>query len=142
MVKWNPPTPEELAEIRDAEQAIARDIADQEARRRTVRLGLHANVTVDSDTNFYTGFTENLSEGGVFISTFSPPEVGEEVALRITVRGEAELVVKGEVKWHRTDEDGSPVGCGVSFRDLSAQQVQVLDSMLGMASRDPLLFEA
>ncbi len=142
MDKWNPPTPAELAEMREAEEAIERDQAQAAARRRSVRLGLHANVTVDSDTNFFTGFTENISEGGVFISTFSPPAQGEPVALRITVRGEAELVVKGEVRWIRTDDEGNPVGCGVLFCDLDDRQQRALDAMLVRAARAPLLFEA
>jgi uncharacterized protein (TIGR02266 family) len=140
--KWITPTQSEMAEMRAAERAVDNAVKAERARRQAVRLGLHANVTSDSDTNFFTGFTEDISEGGVFISTFSPPRRGEIVALRISVRGESELVVKGEVRWIRTDEDGSPVGCGVKFSSLDPRQKQILGVMLAQASREPLLFES
>lgn len=142
MSKWIRPTREELEEMRRADEAVARAQAELDDQRRSLRLGLHANVTAESETNFFTGFTENISEGGVFISTFSPPPIGEEIALRLTIRGESELIVQGCVRWHRCDEQGQPVGCGVQFIDLQPRQVAVLGAMLRQAAREPLLFEA
>ena len=141
MDKWTPPTAAELEEMRAAQHAVDAEAAAR-ARRKSVRLGLHANITSESDTNFFAGFAENISEGGVFISTYSPPPVGEVVALRISVLAEQELIVQGEVRWIRTDDEGMSVGCGVSFRALDDQQRAVLDIMLSSADRDPLLFEA
>ena len=142
MSKWIQPTAEEAEQMRVADAAAARARAQQEQRRTSIRLGLHANVTAESETNFFTGFTENISEGGVFISTFSPPPVGAEVALRITIRGSSELVVKGIVRWHRREGNGDFAGCGVQFTELNDRQGQVLQAMLEQASREPLLFEA
>jgi uncharacterized protein (TIGR02266 family) len=141
MDQWTPPTATELEEMRVAQQAVDAEAAAR-ARRKSVRLGLHANITTTSDTNFFAGFAENISEGGVFISTYSPPSVGEVVALRISVLGVQELIVQGEVRWIRTDDDGMSVGCGVRFCSLNDQQRAALDIMLSTADRDPLLFEA
>ena len=142
MNKWIPPTKGELEEMRAAEQAVEQDRKMEEERRRSARLGLHANVTAYSETNFFTGFTMDISDGGVFISTYSPPPVGDTVVLNITVAGEMELMVKGTVRWHRTDDSGSAIGCGVQFAALDPRQQQALTAMLKRAQREPLLFEA
>lgn len=142
MTKWTQPTAEEQEQMRNADAAVARARAEQDQRRTSIRLGLHANVTAESETNFFTGFTENISEGGVFISTFSPPPVGAEVALRITIRGSSQLVVKGIVRWHRREDSGDLAGCGVQFIELDGRQGQALQAMLEQAAREPLLFEA
>ena len=142
MNKWIPPTVGEIEEIRAAEEAMTEDRKREDERRRSTRLGLHANVTACSETNFFTGFTMDLSEGGVFIATYSPPPVGDRVALNITVAGEMELVVQGIVRWHRTEEGGGAIGCGVQFTSLDDRQQQALSAMLDRAQREPLLFEA
>ncbi len=143
MDKWIPPTEAEMAEMRSADAFIAAARERMEAEvREAPRLGLHANVTSDSETNFFTGFTENLSEGGVFIATFSPPPMGEIVALRLTVRGESEIVLQGEVRWIRTDADGTPMGCGVRFCAMDERTRLALTMMLQAAEREPLLFES
>ena len=141
MDQWTPPTQAELDEMRAAQRAVDVE-AEGRAQRKSMRLGLHANITSDSDTNFFAGFAENISEGGVFISTYSPPEIGKVVAIRISVLGEQELIVQGEVRWIRTDDESMAIGCGVAFRSLDERQREVLGIMLTTAERDPLLFEA
>ena len=42
--------------------------------RSSQRIKLEAKVTLRSQTNFFVGFSENISEGGIFISTESPPK--------------------------------------------------------------------
>ena len=73
MGKWVAPSPEERAEMQDAVEKERKAREEEEAnRRRAMRLALHANVTLRSETNFYSAMTENISEG-VFVATLSPP---------------------------------------------------------------------
>jgi uncharacterized protein (TIGR02266 family) len=139
MSKWVAPTPEEEAEMRAAVEAERLAKEEEEAnRRRSIRLALHANVTMKSETNFFAAMTENISDGGVFVATLSPPEIGEKVKLQISVEGEGGVVVNGVVRWLRTSEDGYS-GCGIQFVNLSSQAEQALSSLVGAIERDPLL---
>ena len=141
MEQWTPPTPEELAEIRRAEEIARRAREEAEAdKRRSVRLALHANVTARSETNFFTGFTENLSEGGVFVATLSPPPVGERVLLQISVDGGEPVACEGEVRWIRTDEEGNFTGCGIQFVNLDPDAAAAIARVYKRLSRDPLLY--
>lgn len=141
MTRWVRPSAEEAEEMRDAtekERAQAEKSAAE--RRGHERVCLEAEITGFSETNFFTGFTEDISEGGLFISTHCPPVVGcrIEIAVKL-VEGES-MVLAGEVAWHRgqgTDLDG----CGVRFVDLTDQQVENLKILLQSINREPLFFD-
>jgi uncharacterized protein (TIGR02266 family) len=100
---------------------------------------IHANVTAESQDNFFSGIAENISQGGVFVSSFSPPPVGETVRLKLSVDGAGELVISGRVRWLRTEEDGTEIGCGVQFEGMAAAQKDRLMSLVSTLRRTPLL---
>ena len=139
MSKWVAPSPEEEAEMRAAVEAEQRAKDEEEAnRRRSVRLALHANVTLRSETNFFSAMTENISDGGIFVSTLSPPEIGESVKLQLTVDGEGAIIVAGIVRWLRSTEDGYS-GCGIQFVKLTDEARRTVDNLVNSIERDPLL---
>ena len=138
MEQWIAPTPEQNAEIRRAEAAV-RTAKERYSGRRLPRVVLHARVTAQSEDNFFSGLTENISEGGVFVSTFSPPGVGESIRLKLAVDGANELAVEGIVRWHRYDDAGDVTGCGVQFSALTAEQAQRVRTLMVAIPREPLL---
>ena len=139
MSKWVAPSPQEEAEMREAVEAEKRAKEEEEAnRRRSIRLALHANVTMRSETNFFSAMTENISDGGIFVSTLSPPEIGEQVKLQITVDGEGAIIVTGIVRWLRSTEDGYS-GCGIQFINLADNARKAIDGLVESIERDPLL---
>lgn len=87
-------------------------------RRRYPRFPLRIEVTHASEHNFFTGFMEDLSEGGLFIATFHLCEIGHRFELEFTIPGHTEpILVACEVRWVRCynpDGDGFP-GMGVQF---------------------------
>jgi uncharacterized protein (TIGR02266 family) len=93
-----------------------------------------------SDSNLYVGFTDNISEGGLFVATHELLEIGERVTLEFELPGVDEtLRVEGEVRWHRTASDldeGVYPGFGVKFTDLGDEQQAQLQAFLD--ERDPL----
>lgn len=113
----------------------------EEDRRRAERLALNAEVTLQSETIFFTGLTENLSEGGLFVSTLSPPPIGELVHLKVTAEGGIEVEVRGHVRWHRRDADGSWTGCGIQFHELDPRAARVFSNLMAKLRREPLLYE-
>ena len=91
-----------------------------EEHRETRRVSLAVELSLTSASRFFAGLSGNLSEGGVFVSTYHSLEQGSLVALDFALPGSPRIVhAEGEVKWHR---DGSPdvaPGVGIAFRDLS-----------------------
>jgi uncharacterized protein (TIGR02266 family) len=114
---------------------------EEDDRRRAERLPLHAEVSVESETNFFTGLTENLSEGGLFVATFSPPPVGGQVKLRVKTDLSEEVEVEGIVRWHRKDAEGSVTGCGIQFVALAGPVARAFAGVMSRLRKEPLLYE-
>jgi uncharacterized protein (TIGR02266 family) len=88
-----------------------------EEQRRTARVPLTVEVTLESDHNFFTGVADNVSEGGIFVATPTPPPIGSEVGFELVLGGERFLVM-GVVRWVRGElaaSQGAPAGCGVKW---------------------------
>jgi uncharacterized protein (TIGR02266 family) len=139
MSSWVEPTEAERAEMAAADAAIARRDQELAEQRRSQRVAFHASVSVASDTNFFCALSENVSEGGVFLATYSPPGVGETVLMRVEVDGVGAIDVEGTVRWVRVDEDGSPSGCGVQFGAMDERTQRGLKVLMERAPKDPLL---
>ena len=112
-----------------------------EPRQIPERIVIRAQVSVRSQTNFFMGFSENISEGGVFISTSSAPNIGERIEVNVPTLNGGEEVVTGIVRWHRTQGDGSISGCGVQFVDLSTAAKQAIEDLIEKLKKEPLFFE-
>ena len=113
-------------------------------QRQAERHDLEISVDLDSDTNFYTGLTQNISTGGVFIATHQIKKVGERVQLKFNLPGAPRPVqCMTEVRWirensslHRTD---SPPGMGVRFIDLSDEDRGIIEGFV--QSRESLFYD-
>ena len=96
MTEWTEPTEAERAEMEAADKA-AREQAERLAaeKQQAIRMKLHAQVNLKSESNFFMGFTENISEGGIFVATLSPPNMGESIELSVGVDGADAIDLKG-----------------------------------------------
>jgi uncharacterized protein (TIGR02266 family) len=100
------------------------------------------DVTVTSEHNFYAGFVENMSVGGVFIATHQLALVGERLDFAVQLPGEAEPIRgAGVVRWLRVYSEASngPPGMGIKFDMLDAASQRAIDAFL--AERAPLFHE-
>lgn len=128
-----------------AREATIRQLSDLPSgdnRRRHSRYAVELEVSLSSDHNFYAGFAENLSEGGVFVATHSLKAVGTVIDLMIFLPGDDSPVkVRGEVRWIREYREGSdvPPGMGVRFVDLGADAAAAIASFL--SHREPLFYD-
>lgn len=109
--------------------------------RLAPRFDIEARITVASETNFYTGFTQNISEGGVFVAMSDPPAVGQIVRVHVHLAEGRAVNATGEVRWHRLNEFDEVVGAGVQFVALDEESTAALQSMLENTGQDPLLME-
>lgn len=119
---------------------------DQEGtdcRRRQPRIRLDAEVAFDDDSNFYTGFSENISAGGVFIATYNLVEIGKLIHLSLTLPGGATVEVFGRVQWVRdprnTDVSNVPPGIGVQFQDLDPASEKLIQEFV--TQQEPMFYD-
>jgi uncharacterized protein (TIGR02266 family) len=131
------------ARAKSATQPLGKMCAPAAAGRgRTgARIPMQTQVDLSSDSNVFTGFSTNLSEGGVFVATINLLPVGTPVDLTFTLPGNTRLTVKGEVRWTREIDDRVPdvfPGVGVRFVELGMEAAQALHKFV--AAREPLFY--
>ena len=145
MSQANNPVPadDRVREVRHEAQIT--DLAkgrEQEHRRAHPRYGVELDVSLGSEHNFYAGFAENLSAGGVFVATHLLKPVGEIIELSIHIP-DSDQIVKGtgEVRWIREYNEASdvPPGMGVKFTALEPGSEEAIQQFL--ARRDPMFFD-
>jgi hypothetical protein len=112
-------------------------------QREKERIGLsmparlrHADGTVTNSVSM------NISEGGMFIVTETPPEPGERLGLEILSLG-GETVIRGEIVvcWQLLEAAGeSPPGFGGAFTEAALQSWREIESVIRSAfQRDSIL---
>lgn len=111
-------------------------------RREHDRAVLSVDVGLESDHNFFLGFTENISEGGLFVATHQIQPVGSTVTLDFGLPGREERIrAVGEVRWVRVYNDASdvPPGMGIRFADISEEDLAAVREFV--AQRTPLFWD-
>ena len=107
------------------------------------RATLKVSVNMESENNFYAGITDNVSEGGVFIATVTPPPHGALVELSLELPGYPEpFAVKGVVVWVRDQSaaiEGAPAGVGVQWLEMSRAALSAITRFVQY--RDTILYD-
>lgn len=115
-----PRSPASGAVATGPQEAVKPDVANR--LRRSQRVALHADVDLFSDSNFYTGFSSDLSDGGIFVATCNMLEPGTEVEVAFTLPGSLRIQAKGVVRWNREYNDRFPEvfpGVGIEFVEMA-----------------------
>jgi uncharacterized protein (TIGR02266 family) len=95
---------------------VGADAKSGDERRQYERRNLILRVDYSDAAQFLKDYTENVSEGGVFIATESPYAVGERVEFEVSFPGLLDAVaMKGVVRWTRPATPGNDAGIGVQF---------------------------
>ncbi len=135
----------------DLAARAATESATSHPRRMLPRLKLETAIDLHSQSNFYTGHTENISDGGLFLATDADFEVGTEVDLVFTVpdvrapldalgRASAagiEIRARGVVRWSRDESSGFSPGVGIAFTYLSRSAHEAIQDFLTL--REPII---
>jgi len=109
-------------------------------RREQPRVRIETEIDLHSASNFFTGFSENISEGGVFVATDRQISLGTEVDLAFRLPNGLEVRGRGVVRWLRDElVDELPSGVGVQFLNLGGPAADAIESFL--RARDPIFFE-
>ena len=114
-------------------QAAVKKI-DPTNRRQQKRHDAVLEVTAEAGHQFFTGFTENISTGGLFIATYRLLPLGSRFRLKFKVPGlDHVFEATCEVRWVREYNELVPdmqPGMGVRFLDLSPEEERLLDEAL------------
>jgi uncharacterized protein (TIGR02266 family) len=124
-----------------APRAPSRQI-EHHPERQKPRIACEVDIGFQSDSNFFTGFSEDISEGGLFISTYDFKSIGTTIDVNFTLPSGHTVIAQGIVRWIRELNPLTPEmepGMGVQFLELSADDKGAIESYL--SQRAPLFFE-
>jgi len=104
----------------------------------TAELGAH------SPSNFYKGLSGNdiIDHGGLFVSTYKLPKIGQPVRLRVSLPGGYEFEANAVVRWRREASDAgndAPPGFGAQFTEITAEARQLVYRYV--RNREPLFHD-
>lgn len=112
-------------------------------KRVTPRYQVKVEVGLQTESNFYTGLTQDLSGGGVFVATHQTRDVGEHIKVLLTLPGQKETFeILTEVRWVRSTTFSRSVedpGMGLRFLQMSPQAKKAVTEFL--ARRESLFFD-
>lgn len=111
-------------------------------RRDRSRVALDVDIGLHSETNFFSGFGDDISEGGLFVATYDLLPVGTQLSLSFVVPLGPQVNVRGRVAWIReavTMNSELHPGMGVEFEDLDADGARAIQAFLHR--RAPIFYE-
>jgi uncharacterized protein (TIGR02266 family) len=102
---------------------------------------MELTVGLETDSNFYTGLTQDISTGGLFVATHQLRRSGDRITVKFSLPGvETPIVVESEVRWIREHGDQDhPSGMGLKFLDLIPQARTAIAHFL--KSRDSIFYD-
>ena len=118
---------------------------NQQNVRAAERFDLEVKVDLESDHNFYTGLTQNISSGGVFIATHHLRRIGDRITLKFTLPGSDKTLDGRDRGALDPREHGAPArvdggtGMGVRFINLSPEASAAINAFV--QSRDSLYYD-
>lgn len=122
---------------RDVEEALA---AVAEEQRASQRVAVGVDIHLASDSHFFSGLSGDISEGGLFLSTYRSLPVGSAVEIEFSLPGSGTpLHARGEVRWLREHSTGQPQGVGIAFDHLEEDDRERIHRFCTM--RPPLYYD-
>ncbi len=112
-----------------------------DGRRKTPRVAMQAAVDLHSDTNFFAGFSTDLSSGGLFVATVQYAPIGTEIDLSFVLPSGERVSAHGVVRWTREVNDKTPhifPGIGVQFVGLPDEAKKIIEKFV--SEREPMFY--
>lgn len=95
------------------------------------RVPYSVQVEYRTASSFLIAYSINLSRGGIFLESTSPPPIGTHVSLQFAVPGAAPVQATGQVVWRREIEDpDGPPGMGIEFQNIGPQLGPMVDDLV------------
>lgn len=116
---------------------------DETSSREFTRVPLKVEVNLRSEDTFFTGFSENISGGGLFVATNAPYSVGTRLTIQLTMMGGVADDLPVVVRWVRPAgaSGGLPAGMGVRFEGLTELKQSELQGFIDSQMKETLFFD-
>ena len=102
--------------------------------RKETRIPKVLSLTFKERRSFIKAYTNNISPGGLFITTKKPLKEGEQFLLKLQLPDITEPIkIKCEVTWTKKQEQSTkdnPAGMGVRFSEMDKKDNQILKRYL------------
>ena len=112
-------------------------------RRIGPRFQVEVEVGLQTESNFYTGLTQDLSGGGIFVATNQIRQVGDRIKVMLTLPGQTEsFEILTEVRWVRGTSLSKGIdapGMGLRFLQMSPRAKRAVNDFL--KRRESLFFD-
>lgn len=105
-------------------------------------VNVQTMLSLNTDHQFYTGFSSDIDEGGIFVSTFEPKPKGSEVVINFKLPGDKPVSAKGIVHFVREYNPMAPdtaPGMGVKFTKLMPSDKKAIEEF--MESRSAMFYD-
>jgi len=100
-------------------------------RRRSGRHDLKIPVDYSAVDAFFSEFTTNINEGGMFIETETPSPMDSAVQLEFRLPNlDRPVKVSGRVAWISDGKADSPVGMGIEFQELAPEVRRTINDLV------------
>jgi uncharacterized protein (TIGR02266 family) len=109
-------------------------------QRASPRVSLAVELHLASESHFFSGLSGDISEGGVFVSTYRDLALGSEVDVEFTLPGESRIVrARGQIRWQRESSIDAPPGVGIAFEALAEEDRHLIHEYCTV--RPPLYYD-
>jgi len=118
-------------------------VVEENSGRASTRVPLKVEVNLQSEDTFFTGFSENISEGGLFVATDAPFQIGTKLTVQLSLMGKVAEKLSVVVRWVRpaNASGGLPAGMGVQFEGLDDRKLSELQAFLDSQMKETLFFD-
>jgi uncharacterized protein (TIGR02266 family) len=100
----------------------AKRTGSRKDRRHSERENVKIPVDYSAVDAFFSEFTTNINEGGMFIETETPSALDTMVQLQVRLPDlERPIKLGGRVAWVSDGKADSPPGMGIEFQDLTPE---------------------
>jgi len=109
-------------------------------RRHSGRAPWIADLEFAEDAQFFTGLSLDISEGGLFVTTYTSIPIGTRLVLCFELPDGTSVEARGEVRWVRQEAtDSERPGVGIAFTELPAEARRRVAAIC--ARQTPLYFD-
>lgn len=126
---------EELARrvLEHLKAEIGKSASPQGEKRRHVRVASSRKVLVTYNGSPHELYTENLSEGGMYIHTNAPFPIGTKLEMALDLDAGTQLHLKGVVIYIKrpfSDIFEHPSGMAIEFREMNNHDRRILEDFI------------
>ena len=124
-------------------QQTASIAPDDKERRYSDRRSVKVDIGIHSDTNFFTGFTQDISSGGLFVATYDILSMGTTLNVNFSLPRGPVLSLDGTVCWIREYNETTPdifPGMGIRFDNLTNEDEEAINQFI--AKNPPIFYDA